>query len=29
MVIGFYARVQAIKVKVRGNDSPLDHSGAF
>ena len=29
MVIGFYARVQAIEVKVRGKESPLDHGGAF
>ena len=29
MVIGFYARIQAIEMEVRGNESPLDHSGAF
>lgn len=29
MVIGFYARIQAIEVEVRGNESPLDHGGAF
>ena len=29
MIIGFYARIQAIEVKVRGKESPLDHGGAF